>query len=133
MRELPFMTSFPRKRESRVLCLYPGGFLIGWTDILKPMIKQFYVYILCNKRNGTLYTGVTSDLLKRVYEHKNNLLDGFTKRYEIHHLVWYEMHETAESAITREKQIKKWNRKWKLDLIEARNPLWKDLYEELTK
>jgi putative endonuclease len=95
-------------------------------------MKQFYVYILSNKRNGTLYTGVTSDLLKRVYEHKNNLVDGFSKKYGIHRLVWYERHETAESAISREKQIKKWNRKWKLELIDNNNPFWEDLYEELT-
>ncbi len=95
-------------------------------------MKRFYVYILSNKRNGTLYTGVTSDLLKRVYEHKNDLIDGFSKRYGIHDLVWYEMHETAESAISREKQIKKWNRKWKLDLIDNSNPFWEDLYEKLT-
>ncbi len=85
-------------------------------------MKQFYVYILSNKRNGTLYTGVTSNLLKRVYEHKNNLVDGFSKKYCIHRLVWYERHETAESAINREKQIKKWNRKWKLELIDKNNP-----------
>jgi putative endonuclease len=97
------------------------------------MMKQFCVYILCNKRNGTLYTGVTSDLLKRVYEHKNNLVDGFTKKYGIHKLVWFEMHENAGQAIIREKQIKKWNRKWKLDLIETCNPHWKDLYEELAE
>ncbi len=78
------------------------------------MMKQFYVYILCNKRNGTIYIGVTSDLLKRVYEHKNDIVDGFSKKYGTHCLVWYEQHETAESAIVREKQIKKWNRKWKL-------------------
>ncbi len=96
------------------------------------MMKQFYVYILSNKRNGTLYTGVTSDLLKRVYEHKNDLVDGFSKRYGIHDLVWYEMHETAESAISREKHIKKWNRKWKLELIDNSNPFWDDLYEKLT-
>ncbi len=96
------------------------------------MMKRFYVYILSNKRNGTLYTGVTSDLLKRVYEHKNDLIDGFSKRYGIHDLVWYEMHETAESAISGEKQIKKWNRKWKLDLIDNSNPFWEDLYEKLT-
>ncbi len=95
-------------------------------------MKQFYVYVLSNRRNGTLYTGVTSDLLKRVYEHKNDLIDGFSKRYGIHNLVWYEMHETAESAINREKQIKKWQRKWKLELIDRSNPLWVDLYEKLT-
>jgi len=86
---------------------------------------------LCNKRNGTLYTGVTSDLLKRIYEHKNNFADGFPKKYKIHTLVWLEAHETAISAITREKQIKKWNRIWKLDLIETTNPVWRDLFEEL--
>lgn len=96
------------------------------------MMKQFYVYILSNERNGTLYTGVTSDLLKRIYEHKNDLVEGFSKRYGIHNLVWYEMHETAESAISREKQIKKWQRKWKLELIDKSNPFWDDLYKELT-
>ncbi|MBI4688556.1 MAG: GIY-YIG nuclease family protein, partial [Nitrospirae bacterium] len=71
-------------------------------------MKRFFVYILCSKRNGTLYIGVTSDLIKRVYEHKNDLAEGFTKRYKVHNLVWYEAHETAESAIKREKNIKKW-------------------------
>jgi putative endonuclease len=94
-------------------------------------MKQFYVYIVCSKRNGTVYTGVTSNLIKRVYEHRNNLADGFTKKYGIHQLVWYEMHKRAETAIPREKQIKKWNRQWKLDLIEKNNPEWKDLYDEL--
>jgi putative endonuclease len=94
-------------------------------------VKQFYVYILCSKRNGTLYTGITSDLIKRVYEHKSNIVDGFTKTYGVHVLVWYEVHMTAESAITREKQIKKWNRNWKLELIESSNPGWKDLYDSL--
>jgi putative endonuclease len=94
-------------------------------------MKTFYVYILCNKRNSTLYTGVTSDLIKRIYEHRNNMVDGFTDKYNVHHLVWYKNHMTAESAITREKQIKKWNRKWKLELIEKNNPEWKDLYESL--
>jgi len=96
-------------------------------------MKNFFVYILSNKRNGTLYIGVTSDLIKRVYEHKNNLIDGFTKKYNIHCLAWYEMHETAEAAINREKQIKKWNRKWKLELIEKDNPEWNDLYEDICK
>jgi putative endonuclease len=74
---------------------------------------------------------VTSDLIKRVYEHKNKLVNGFTKKYNIHSLVWYEIHETADTAINREKQIKKWNRKWKLELIERHNPEWSDLYENL--
>jgi putative endonuclease len=94
-------------------------------------VKQFYVYILCSKRNGTLYTGVTYDLIKRVYEHKNDLAEGFTKSYGVHILVWYEFHHTAASAITREKQIKKWNRKWKLELVESNNPEWRDLYNEM--
>jgi putative endonuclease len=93
--------------------------------------KNFYVYILCSKRNGTLYTGVTSDLVKRVYEHKNNLVNGFTKKYSVHRLVWYETHDSAESAITRKKRIKKWKRSWKLELIEQGNPEWVDLYETI--
>ncbi len=81
-------------------------------------MKQFYVYILCSRRNGTLYTGITSGLIKRVYQHKNDLADGFTKQYGIHRLVWYEVHGTANSAIIREKQIKKWNRRKKEALIQ---------------
>ncbi len=92
-------------------------------------MKQFHVYILSSKRNGTLYTGVTSNLIKRIYEHRNNLVEGFTQKYNVHHLVWYEPHESAESAITREKQIKKWKKEWKLELIEKSNPQWNDLYE----
>ncbi|MCK4337024.1 MAG: GIY-YIG nuclease family protein [Candidatus Aminicenantes bacterium] len=94
-------------------------------------MKQFCVYILCSKRNGTLYIGVTSNIVKRVYEHKHDLIEGFTKKYNVHRLVWYEMHESAESAIIREKQIKKWDRKWKLELIEKENPQWIDLYESI--
>ena len=94
-------------------------------------MKSFYVYILCSGRNGTLYIGVTSDLIKRIYEHKNNFVDGFTKKYGVHRLVWYEFHDTAEMAIQREKQIKKWERSWKLRLIEESNPEWKDLYNDL--
>jgi putative endonuclease len=89
------------------------------------------VYILANNRNGTLYTGVTEDLIRRVYEHKNNLVEGFTKKYHIHMLVYYEQHGNIESAITREKRLKKWNRKWKLELIEKDNPQWRDLYEDI--
>jgi len=91
-------------------------------------MKTFYVYILCNKRNGTLYTGVTSDLIRRVYEHRNYLVEGFTKKYNVHNLIWYEIHDTAESAISREKQMKRWERKWKIELIEKLNPDWTDLY-----
>ena len=92
------------------------------------MNKQPAVYILASKRNGTLYIGVTSDLAKRIWEHKNNMVEGFTKRYGVDRLVWYELHETMESAIQREKQIKEWKRKWKLELIESINPNWQDFY-----
>jgi len=95
------------------------------------MVKQPAVYILASKKNGTLYIGVTSDLVKRVWEHKNNLVEGFTKKYNIHLLVWYEMHETMESAISREKALKNWTRDWKLKLIETNNPSWLDLYEKI--
>ncbi|HOC58638.1 MAG TPA: GIY-YIG nuclease family protein [Smithellaceae bacterium] len=94
-------------------------------------MKEFYVYILCSKRNGTLYTGVTSNLPKRIYVHKHNLVDGFTKKYGVHSLVWFERYESADEAITREKQIKKWNRKWKLELIEEKNHEWNDLYDSI--
>jgi len=95
--------------------------------------KSYFVYILSSGRNGTLYIGVTSNLVKRIWEHKNQLIDGFTKKYEIHHLVYYEIHENPESAITREKQIKKWNRSWKIRMIEELNPEWKDLYSKILK
>ena len=89
------------------------------------------VYILASKRNGTLYIGVTSDLVKRIWQHKNNMIEGFTKRYSVHQLVWYELHDNMLSAIEREKRIKEWKRKWKLDLIEHLNPNWMDLYHKL--
>ncbi len=89
--------------------------------------KQYYVYLLASKRYGTLYTGVTSDLAKRIYEHKEGLVQGFTKEYNIHQLVYYEVHSDIYEAITREKQIKKWNRQWKINLIEQDNPLWLNL------
>ena len=94
-------------------------------------MKYGYVYILASKRNGTLYIGVTSDLIKRVYEHKNDFVDGFTKKYKVHSLVYYEQCDDIESAISEEKRLKRWNRKWKLELIEKENPRWKDLYEDL--
>jgi putative endonuclease len=90
--------------------------------------KQPAVYILASKRNGTLYIGVTSDLVKRIWEHNNDLVEGFTKSYGVHRLVWYELHEDMGSAITREKQLKEWKRQWKLRLIEDTNPNWLDLY-----
>jgi len=95
------------------------------------MVKQPCVYILASCRNGTLYVGVTSDLQKRVWEHKSNFVEGFTKRYGVHVLVWYELHDTMDSAITREKAIKEWKRRWKLQLIEQVNPAWRDLYHDL--
>ena len=90
--------------------------------------NQYCIYILANKRNGTLYIGVTSNLVERVYEHKNNMIEGFSKKYNIHKLVYYEITDDIKSAIRREKQLKKWNRKWKINLIENSNPEWRDLY-----
>ena len=86
---------------------------------------------MASKRNGTLYIGFTSDLIKRVYEHKNDLVKGFTKKYQVHRLVYYEIAEDYDEGLKREKQIKKWNRKWKLNLIEKENPNWKDLYNDI--
>ena len=93
--------------------------------------KQPAVYILASKKNGTLYIGVTSDLIKRIWEHKNNLVKGFTKRYNVHNLVWYEMHDNMASAIEREKKMKEWKRAWKLELIESSNPSWNDLSDTI--
>jgi len=89
------------------------------------------VYILASKRNGTLYIGVTSDLAARLHQHRDGQVEGFTAKYGVHRLVWFEQHATMESAITREKRLKKWNRAWKLRLIEEGNPQWRDLAEEL--
>ena len=94
-------------------------------------MNSSYVYIMASKRNGTLYIGVTNDLARRVAEHKNGLVDGFTKRYGVHNLVYFEHTDDVTAAIQREKQLKKWNRKWKLKLIEESNPGWRDLFEEL--
>ncbi len=95
------------------------------------MIQQPAVYILTSKRNGTLYTGVTSDLIKRIWEHKNDKADGFTKRYCMHNLVWYELHADMMSALKREKNIKEWKREWKVNLIEKNNPDWRNLYDDI--
>jgi putative endonuclease len=94
-------------------------------------VRQFYVYLLASKPRGTLYTGVTSDLRGRVWQHKQNLAHGFTRRYCVHTLVWYEIHHNAMAAIAREKSIKEWKRAWKLRLIEDGNSEWRDLYLEL--
>jgi putative endonuclease len=93
------------------------------------LMKQPCAYILASKRNGTLYLGVTSNLMQRVWQHRNDLANGFTKRYGIHTLVWYEVHGTMQSAIAREKAIKEWKRAWKIELIEKTNPQWQDLYQ----
>ena len=97
------------------------------------MDKTYYVYILASGRYGTLYIGVTSDLIKRVWQHREALAEGFTKKYEVKQLVWYEMHNDVLAAITREKQIKKWNRTWKIELIQEQNPQWRDLYEAIVR
>jgi putative endonuclease len=96
-----------------------------------PRERQPAVYILASGRNGTLYVGVTTNLIKRVWEHKSDLVEGFTRRFEVHDLVYFEVHETITSAIAREKQIKGWRRKFKLDLIESVNPYWRDLWEDI--
>ena len=96
------------------------------------MDRAFYVYILASRRNGTLYAGVTSNLAQRVWQHREGFVNGFSKENSVKQLVWYEQHETAYGAITREKQIKKWNRAWKIELIEATNPYWSYLYVEIT-
>ena len=93
---------------------------------------QYFVYILASKRNGTIYIGITNDLLKRVHQHKSNLVEGFTKTYKVHDLVYYETYKNINEAITREKRMKKWKRKWKLKLIEKSNPNWEDLFNTLS-
>jgi len=95
------------------------------------MERQPCVYLLASKRNGTLYTSVTSKLVKRVWEHKHHMVEGFTNKYGVNTLVWYEVHETMESAIRREKAIKSWQRAWKIRVIEEMNPRWRDLYDDL--
>jgi putative endonuclease len=94
-------------------------------------MNNYYIYILASKRNGTLYIGVTNDLVRRVYEQKNDLVEGFTKKYGIHLLVYYEQYNNAESAIQRERQMKKWNRQWKIRRIERQNPDWRDLFDDI--
>ena len=94
-------------------------------------MKQPFVYILASRRNGTLYIGVTANLAERVWQHRSGLADGFTKKYGVHTLVWHEAHATMESAIAREKALKRWKRAWKLELIEKSNPTWRDLYHDV--
>ena len=94
-------------------------------------MRQYYVYILASKRNGTLYIGVTNNLLKRVYEHRNDFVEGCTQKYHVHNLVYYELYSDILDAITREKRMKKWKRQWKIELIEKTNPQWRDLYSDV--
>ena len=95
-------------------------------------MKQYYIYIMASKKNGTLYIGVTNNLVRRVYEHKEGLFDGFTKKYKVKNLVYFEIHNSMYEAIKREKAMKKWLRKWKIKLIEKENFDWRDLYDEIT-
>ena len=92
---------------------------------------MYFVYLITNKRYGTLYVGVTRDLVKRIYEHRSKFVEGFTKRHDLRRLVWYEAHEEVTAAIAREKLIKKWHRDWKISLIQAMNPEWNDLYDKI--
>ena len=103
----------------------------GGAGIQSIMLKTYFIYILASKKNGTLYIGVTNDLKRRIYEHKNKLFTGFSKDYDENQLVYYEMTENISSAIHREKQLKRWKRSWKLQLIEETNPMWEDLYFSL--
>jgi putative endonuclease len=96
------------------------------------MTRHPAVYILASKRNGTLYVGVTSDLIKRIWEHKQDIVEGFTRKYQVHNLVYFEQHEDMLQAIQREKQIKKWNRAWKINLIEKANSTWRDLWLDIS-
>jgi putative endonuclease len=109
------------------ICVIPAQ-----AGIPSAMEKAFYVYMLASERNGTLYLGVTSNLVKRIWEHREGLFEGFTKKYGVKHLVWFEVHTEAMAAITREKQLKKWNRDWKIKMIQQENPDWRDLYEDIT-
>lgn len=94
---------------------------------------SFYTYLVCSVRNGTLYCGHTDNLAERIWKHREKALPGFTAKYGVHRLVWYEVHETRDAAFNRERRIKKWNRAWKIQLIEERNPQWLDLYERLNQ
>jgi len=96
-------------------------------------VNTYYVYIMTSKKNGTLYVGLTNNLIRRAYERKNDLIEGFTKKYGVHKLVYYEQTNDIHNAIQREKELKKWNRQWKINLIEKFKPNWNDIYDELTK
>jgi putative endonuclease len=122
---------FPRHPLVIPACHFVIPAKAGIHDDGSVMEKHPAVYILASKRNGTLYTGVTSDLVRRVWEHREGLGDGFTARYGVKRLVYFEAHEDMYTAITREKQIKEWRRRWKVELIEGMNPEWRDLWETI--
>jgi len=108
------------------------SYLLEPKQLSMSSVKSYFVYILASKPNGTLYTGVTSNLIARIWQHKNNIVEGFTQQYQVHRLVYFEEHHAPNDAILREKQIKKWNRSWKIKLIEEKNPEWKDLWEDVS-
>lgn len=95
------------------------------------MQKQYYAYLITNKPYGTLYVGVTSNLVQRIFQHRNDFVEGFSKQHDLHRLVWFEVHGDVMAAIAREKQIKKWRRDWKINLIQKTNPQWNDLYDSI--
>jgi len=97
------------------------------------MSRQYFVYIVASCARGTLYIGSTSDLIQRAYQHREGLVAGFTKKYGVRHLVWFELHENPFSMVTRERQLKEWHRRWKIELIEKENPKWRDLYPDLLR
>jgi len=111
---------------------YTNAPIPAQAGILYVISVNYYVYILASKKNGILYVGFTSDLIKRTWSHKNKCADGFTSKYFVDKLVWFDMTTNKYSALNREKQIKKWNRQWKINLIEKENPEWRDLYDEIT-
>ncbi len=133
MTDLCANTSLRCRDEHHATICIDYGFVIPANAGIQyaALVKQPCVYILASRRNGTLYVGVTSNLVQRVWQHKNNLAQGFTEKYGVHTLVWFEPHATMESAITREKTIKGWRRAWKLALIESANPAWRDLYSDV--
>ena len=97
------------------------------------LTRSYFVYIMTNKKHGTLYTGVTNDLVRRVYEHREGLVEGFTRKHDLKKLVWFEPHDDIEQAILREKRIKRWRREWKIQMIQKQNPDWDDLWEEISQ
>jgi len=126
----------PRTRPCALLCHCRGLlFVIAGLDpaIHADSMRAYWVYILASRPRGTLYVGMTNDLVRRVYEHQNGLIDGFTKQYRVKMLVYFERHETPHAAIQREKNVKHWSRKWKLDLIQQANPAWRDLTNDIAR